>query len=145
MRFWWWPEKQRGAKSNKKKLYHWGQQSAVITFISTGLLQGHWGKTSAELSVFAVDHRLLRAHRFFLFMTCQEKTAHFLPLSFENSWMILDEFLSGVKAFFCAYSFYFAFKYLNACLSRFDVSTTTANYPLFSVIKCAGGMDTCRL
>lgn len=41
MRFWWWPETQRVVKSNKKKWYHWGEQSAVITFISTGLLLGH--------------------------------------------------------------------------------------------------------
>lgn len=42
-------------RSNREKLYHRGEQSAVITFISSGLLLERWGKTSAELSVFAMD------------------------------------------------------------------------------------------
>lgn len=37
-------------KSNNKKLYHWGEQSVVITCISTGLLLEHWGENERALS-----------------------------------------------------------------------------------------------
>lgn len=103
-----------GVKSNKKKWYHWGEQSAVITFISTDLLLEHWGGNERWAFCFAAGPQAVKSPQaFFIFYYSWHvrKTARFTVVL----WEFLDD-LSWIhlwgKAFFMLVNFNSILEYL---------------------------------